>query len=114
MQTGLIELVPLTGTNRGEEHSERQPPTVEQNVGPPSETEMKSVEKGHEHVMRNADQLDIANAAMLMVERALEADDASVACAIAIPIWKASASAVGGRSPSAPAEDIPLRKHNPG
>jgi hypothetical protein len=77
---------------------------------------MKSVEKGHEHVMRNADQLDIANAAMLMVERALEADDASVACApIAIPIWKAaSASAVGGRSPSAPAEDIPLRKHNPG
>jgi hypothetical protein len=33
---------------------------------------------------------------------------------IAIPIWKASASAVGGRSPSAPIEDIPLRKHNPG
>jgi hypothetical protein len=39
--------------------------------------------------MRNADQLDIANAAMLMVEQALEADDASEACAIAIPIWKA-------------------------
>jgi hypothetical protein len=75
---------------------------------------VRSVEKGHEHVMRNADQLDVANAAMLMVERALEADDASGACAVAIPIWKASASAVGGRSPSAPAEDIPLRKHNPG
>ena len=28
--------------------------------GPPSETEMKSVEKGHEHVMCNADQLDVA------------------------------------------------------
>jgi hypothetical protein len=77
MQTGLIELIPLTGTNQGEEHSERQPPAVEQNAGPPSETEVRSVEKGHEHVMRNADQLDFANAVMLMVERALEANDAS-------------------------------------
>ena len=40
----------LRGCGRGEEHNERQPPTEEQNGGPPSETEVKSVEKGHEHV----------------------------------------------------------------
>jgi hypothetical protein len=26
MQTGLVELIPLTGTNQGEEHSERHRP----------------------------------------------------------------------------------------
>ena len=114
MQTGLIELIPLNGASRGEEHSERQPPTEEQNVGPSSETEVKSVEKGHEHVMHNPNQLDIANAAMLMVEEALEEDDASTACALTVPIWRASASAVGGKIPGAPAEDKPLRKHNRG
>jgi hypothetical protein len=31
-----------------------------------------------------------------------------------MPIWKASASAVDGRAPGAPVEEVPLRKHNPG
>ena len=69
MQTGLIELVPLKRETLDEEHVERQPPTEEQMIGPPSKTEMKSVEKGHEHVMHNASQLDTANAAMLAVEQ---------------------------------------------
>jgi hypothetical protein len=50
MQTGLIELVPLQRETLDEEHVERQPPTEEQMIGPPSKTEMKSVGKGHEHV----------------------------------------------------------------
>jgi hypothetical protein len=99
MQTGLIELIPLDGKSQDEEHVERQPPTEEQRIGPPSETEVKSVEKGHEHVMRNASQLDIANAAMLAVEQTLEEADAYMACPLTMPIWKASASAVDGKAP---------------
>jgi hypothetical protein len=64
--------------------------------------------------MCNADQLDIANAAMLMVEEALEEADASMVCALTVPIWRASASAVDGKVPGAPVEDVPLHKHNPG
>jgi hypothetical protein len=37
-----------------------------------------------------------------------------MACALTIPIWKASASAVDGKAPGATAEEVPLRKHNPG
>ena len=47
-----------------------------------TEVESVEVEKGHEHVMRNASQLDIANAAMLMVEQALEEADALTTTAL--------------------------------
>jgi hypothetical protein len=69
VQTGLVEPIPLGGNPQDEEHVERQSPTEDQRTGPPSETEVKSVEKGHEHVMHNASQLDIANAAVLAVEQ---------------------------------------------
>jgi hypothetical protein len=49
--------------------------------------------------MRNASQLDIANAAMLAVEQTLEEADAYMACPLTMPIWKASASAVDGKAP---------------
>jgi hypothetical protein len=46
MQTGLIELIPLDGKSQDEEHVERQPPTEEQRIGPPSETEVNRWRKG--------------------------------------------------------------------
>jgi hypothetical protein len=114
MQTGLIELVPLKGGTLDEEHDERQPPTEEQIIGPPSRTEMKSVERGHEHVMHNASQLDIANAVMLTVEQTMEEADAHMACALTMPIWKASANAVNGKAPGIAIAEVPLRKRNQG
>jgi hypothetical protein len=36
-----------------------------------------------------------------------------MACALTIPIWKASASAVNGKAPGIAIEEVPLRKHNP-
>jgi hypothetical protein len=114
MQTGLIELAPLKRGTLDEEHVERQPPTEEQMIDPPSETEMKSGERGHEHVMRNASQLDTANAVMLTVEQTMEEADAHMTCTLTMPIWKASASAVNDETPGIAIEDVPLRKRNPG
>jgi hypothetical protein len=55
---------------------------------------VKSVEKGHEHVVLNASQLDTANAVIPAVEQTLEEADAHMACALTMPIWKAPASDV--------------------
>jgi hypothetical protein len=117
MQAGLIELIPLDGTCQDGEHVERQPPTEEQSIGPPSETEVKSVEKGHGHVLRSASQLDTPptqRCSRLSRSWKLEEADAHMACALTMPIWKASASAVDGKAPGVTVEAVPLRKHNPG
>ena len=44
----------------------------------------------------------------------MEEADAHMACALTMPVWKASASAINDVTPGIAIEEVPLRKRNPG